>query len=191
MFKLFAEVQPIIKDIDIFKDFQTLGLKILLPLVIAFIVAGYVGLERQNVGKAAGISAHILVGLAATGIAIFNRLIFDWQIELAIQGHDVRPEGQRVIAQVLAGVGFIGAGVILKDKFNVIRGLTTASTIWSVAIIGVILGSGYILLGSLLGIIIMIFITIRDISRGVNPFIHIDEQKRDHMGEIQVKNYHD
>lgn len=168
-----------IKDFDFYMNFYDLGFKILLPLVIAFIVSGLIGLERQNIGKAAGISAHVLVALSATGIAILQRLFFDSQMALVMQGYDVRPEGQRVIAQVLAGVGFIGAGVILKDKYNSIRGLTTAATIWSVAIVGVILGSGYILTGSLLGVIIVIFILVRDMYRGINPFIHIDIQRRE------------
>ncbi|MDY0276809.1 MAG: MgtC/SapB family protein [Acholeplasma sp.] len=183
---LWLTTQPAIKDLDVFKNLDALGLKVLLPLLITFLIAGYIGLERQNVGKAAGISAHILVALAAAGIAIFNRLMFDWQIDIATTtGADVRPEGQRVIAQVLAGVGFIGAGVILKDSFNVIRGLTTAATIWSVAILGVILGSGYILTGTLLGIILVVFITVRDVHRGINPLVPIDIQrkKNENIGE--------
>lgn len=166
---------PLIKDIEIFKNFEQLGLIILLPLLLVFIISGFIGLERQNVGKAAGISSHILVALAATGVAILNRLLFDWQINLVIQGYEVRPEGQRIISQVLAGVGFIGAGVILKDTKNVISGLTTAATIWSVAVLGIIIGSGYLLTGTLLGLLIIGFIYIRDLSRGVNPFVHVEE----------------
>lgn len=169
MFKILTPEIPIIKDLDIFKDFEQLGLKILLPLAIVFLISGFIGLERQNVGKAAGISSHILVALSATGVAILNRLIFDYQMGLEFMGIESRPEGQRIIAQVLAGVGFIGAGVILKDHNHVISGLTTAATIWSVAVLGIIIGSGYIFTGSLLGIFIVIFITIRDLSRGINP----------------------
>lgn len=167
---LLSNEVPMIKDLDVFKNFAELGFKVLLPLLIVFLISGYIGFERQNVGKAAGISAHILVALSATGIAILNRLIFDWQIDMAILGIEVRPEGQRIIAQVLTGVGFIGAGVILKGKDNVIRGLTTAATIWSVAIIGIILGSGYLLTGTTLGLVIVIFITVRDFHRKINPF---------------------
>ena len=165
---------PVIKDLDVFKNIESLGLKVLLPIVIVMLISGFIGMERQNVGKAAGVSAHMLVALAATGIAIFQRLFFDWQV---MQNFDARPEGQRVIAQVLTGVGFIGAGVILKDTDNKIRGLTTAATIWAVSLIGVILGSGYILTGTLIGLIIVFFILFRDLKRGINPFIPIDRQK--------------
>ncbi|HRX45552.1 MAG TPA: MgtC/SapB family protein, partial [Acholeplasmataceae bacterium] len=117
-------------------------LKIIVPLIIAFIVGAFVGLERQNVGKAAGLSSHILVAMASAGIAIMQRLMFEHQIYLQSTGIQIDPEGQRVIAQVVTGIGFIGAGVILKDQQQVIRGITTAATIWFTAMTGLILGSG-------------------------------------------------
>lgn len=166
---LTSQTQPLVKDLELFKNFTELGLKVLLPILIVFLISGYIGMERQNVGKSAGISAHILVAISATGVAILNRLIFEYQIDLMFLGFNSRPEGQRIIAQVIAGVGFIGAGVILKDKANVILGLTTASTIWSVAVIGIILGSGYLFTGTLIGLVIVVFLTIRDLSRGTNP----------------------
>ena len=66
-------------------------------------------------------------------------------------------------------IGFIGAGVILKSN-GAIKGITTATTIWSCAIMGIILGSGYILLGTIVGIFITVFIFLRDFLRGFNPF---------------------
>ncbi len=144
--------------------------KLLLPMCLTFLVASFVGLERQNVGKAAGLSAHVLVAMGATGIAIMQRLMFEYQISLQNGGLSIDPEQQRIIAQVITGIGFIGAGVIIKDQTNVVKGITTAATLWFVAMIGLILGSGYILIGSILGIFIMGFIAIRDIHRGFNPF---------------------
>ncbi len=152
-------------------------LKIIVPLVIAFIVGAFVGLERQNVGKAAGLSSHILVAMASAGIAIMQRLMFEHQIYLQSTGIQIDPEGQRVIAQVVTGIGFIGAGVILKDQQQVIRGITTAATIWFTAMTGLILGSGYILIGSILGLFIIIFILTRDIKRGFNPLVPKDQRK--------------
>lgn len=150
--------------------------KILVPLVVAFIVGAFVGLERQNVGKAAGLSSHILVAMASAGIAIMQRLMFEHQLFLASTGVNIDPEGQRVIAQVITGIGFIGAGVILKDSKQVIKGITTAATIWFTAMTGLILGSGYLLIGSVLGLFIIIFILARDFSRGFNPLIPSDKR---------------
>jgi putative Mg2+ transporter-C (MgtC) family protein len=143
--------------------------KVLLPLVITFLVAAFVGLERQNVGKAAGLSSHILVAMGSAGIAIMQRLMFEHQIFLQSTGIAIDPEGQRIIAQVITGIGFVGAGVIIKDQSHVVKGITTAATIWFTAMIGLILGSGYIMIGALLGAFVIIFILLRDISRGFNP----------------------
>jgi len=153
-------------------------LKVLLPLTVTFLIAGFIGLERQNIGKAAGISSHILVAMGSAGIAIMQRLMFEHQMALGFSD----PEGQRVIAQVITGIGFVGAGVIIKDPTNVIKGITTAATIWSTAMVGLILGSGYILVGTSLGVFIVGFIIFRDLSRGINPFreYHPREHIEDH-----------
>lgn len=79
-------------------------------------------------------------------------------------------ENQRLIAQILPGVGFIGAGVIMKGEKTII-GLTTAATIWAVAIMGLIAGSGYWRLGAAYGLFLVLFIYIRDLKRGINPFV--------------------
>ncbi|MBU1143367.1 MAG: MgtC/SapB family protein [Firmicutes bacterium] len=156
-----------ILDFDL--TFTEVLLKVLLPLVITFLVAAFVGLERQNVGKAAGLSSHILVAMGSAGIAIMQRLMFEHQIFLQSTGIAIDPEGQRIIAQVITGIGFVGAGVIIKDQTHVVKGITTAATIWFTAMIGLILGSGYIMIGAFLGVFVIAFILLRDISRGFNP----------------------
>jgi putative Mg2+ transporter-C (MgtC) family protein len=145
-------------------------MKMVVPLAMTFMLAGLVGLERQNVGKAAGISSHILVAMGAAAIAIMQRLMFEYEINLIQSGVAVDAQAQRVIAQVVTGVGFVGAGVIIKDSSNVVKGITTASTIWSTAMLGLILGSGYLILGTILGLFLVAFILLRDYSRGFSPF---------------------
>lgn len=162
--------------LDINLDIDQILWIIIIPLAITFIVSGYIGLERQNVGKAAGISSHILVGLASATIAILQRLMFKEQQNLGITD----PEGQRVIAQVVTGVGFIGAGVILKDNKNVIRGITTAATIWAVAMVSLVIGSGYLVLGTIAGSTLIVFITFRDLKRGINPLKPLPHDDEDH-----------
>ncbi|PKK94014.1 MAG: hypothetical protein CVV61_01710 [Tenericutes bacterium HGW-Tenericutes-6] len=162
--------------------------KIIVPLFITFFVAAFVGLERQNVGKAAGLSSHILVAMGAAGIAIMQRFMFDYQVYLQLEkGLSIDPEGQRVIAQVVTGIGFVGAGVIIKDQANVVKGITTAATIWFVAMIGLILGSGYLIIGTILGLFVVIFVLSRDIKRGFNPLKPAKKvQKR--LEKIQEEN---
>ena len=149
--------------------FYEIIMKIMLPLLVTGCIAAFVGLERQNVGKAAGLSSHMLVAMGSAGIAIMQRLMFEHQIALQATGVLIDPEGQRVIAQVITGIGFVGAGVIIKDASQVVRGITTAATIWFTAMVGLILGSGYIMVGSILGVFVIIFILWRDLSRGFNP----------------------
>lgn len=137
---------------------------IILPLAIVFAVTFYIGLERQNVGKAAGISAHVLVGLGALMISLVQRIMYYDQINAGVD-----PEGQRVIAQVVSGIGFIGAGVIMKDNKSIIHGITTAATLWFSALLGIVCGSGHLWEGAFFGLFVIIFITIRDLKRGFNP----------------------
>jgi len=156
-------------------------MKVLIPLVLTFLFASFVGLERQNVGKAAGLSSHILVAMGAAAIAIMQRLMFEHQLDLQAN-YNIDPEGQRVIAQVVTGIGFVGAGVIIKDQANVVKGITTAATLWVTAMIGLILGSGYLIVGSILGLFVVIFILSRDFKRGFNP-LKRGSSKQDHHEE--------
>jgi putative Mg2+ transporter-C (MgtC) family protein len=167
--------------LDAYLSIREIIMMIIIPLGLTFIFAGLIGLERQNVGKAAGISSHILVAMGAAGIAIMQRLMFQSQLGMIDMG--VEPEGQRVIAQVITGIGFVGAGVIIKDQSNVVKGITTAATIWSTAMVGLIIGSGYLILGSILGLFLVIFIAARDISRGFNPF-------RPHHSREHIEDHH-
>ena len=150
-------------DLQALQTGQDWLFKVILPLLIIMIYAVIVGLERRNLGKAVGGSAYFLVGIASCSIAITQRLMFELN---AFQPN----EGQRIIAQVVAGVSFIGAGVIIKDKMS-IKGLTTASSIWACAILGLILGSGYLLIGVIGATVIIIYIFIRDMVSKENPFV--------------------
>ena len=152
---------------------------ILLPLFLTSIIAYFIGFERQKIGKAAGISSHMLVAFASAAIAIMQRLLYEYEIQ---QLGMTEVQTQRIIAQVLTGIGFIGAGVILKEKGS-IKGITTATTIWSSAIIGLILGSGFLVLGLIVGLFIFLFIFLRDLARGFNPFRkdHSHENLEDHL----------
>lgn len=130
-------------------------------LAMTFVFSWLVGFERQNIGKDAGISAHVLVATSACAIAILQRLLF------AEEGSS--GENQRLIAQLLTGMGFIGAGVIMKSGTH-IKGLTTAATLWFCAITGIIIGSEFWILGISMGGFAVVFMYSRDIIRGVNPF---------------------
>ncbi len=179
-----------ILDFDL--DWTQILVMVILPLALTYIFSAFVGLERQNVGKAAGLSAHVLVAMGAAGIAVMQHLMFLEQIDLQNGGLTITPEQQRMIGQVITGIGFIGAGVIIKDQANVVKGITTAATLWYVAMLGIILGSGYIVLGTIMGLFIVLFIVTRDLHRGFNPLRGKPFQKprksRKTITEKEVKN---
>jgi putative Mg2+ transporter-C (MgtC) family protein len=116
----------------------SLKLGLLLKLVVATLLGGIIGLERELSGKPAGLRTNILICI---GAALFTHL----SISIAEVGFsDTRqPYGDttRIAAQIVSGIGFLGAGAILHSRGAVV-GLTTAATIWVVAAVGAAVGAG-------------------------------------------------
>jgi putative Mg2+ transporter-C (MgtC) family protein len=108
----------------------------LLLLLIAFVLSMIIGIERQIRQKSAGMRTHTLVG---TGAALFT-LVSGFGFN-AVLGTEVNLDPSRIAAQIVSGVGFLGAGVIFMRR-DVVRGLTTAATIWMTAAIGMACGAG-------------------------------------------------
>src|SRR5690554_948366 len=167
--RLFVEMPDGFNMIESFLTWEQWLYMIIIPAAVIITVTFLIGLERQNVGKAAGISSHVLVGLSALMVAVMQRLIYYQEIMNAVES----PQSQRIIAQVVAGIGFIGAGVIMKDSNNIIHGITTASTMWFSALLGIVLGMGFLYEGIAFGVFVAGFIILRDIRRGVNPFVPV------------------
>lgn len=105
-----------------------------LRLILACVLGGMVGLERDLHGRNAGIRTNMLV---CVGSALFTI------VSISVQGADP----SRIAAQIVCGIGFLGAGAILKDGFN-IRGLTTAAYMWFIAAVGISCGLGQWMLSS-------------------------------------------
>lgn len=105
--------------------------RLVVRILLAALLGGLLGYERERAGKSAGIRTHMLVSL---GAALFV---------LVPQQAGVSPgDLTRVVQGLVAGIGFLGAGTILKDDHGGIRGLTTAAGIWLTAAIGVAAGTG-------------------------------------------------
>ena len=106
--------------------------RMLLRLTLAALLGGLLGIEREQKGKAAGVRTHMLV---AMGAALF--------VLLSQQAGMPSSDMSRVIQGIIAGIGFLGAGTILKsDNDAQVKGLTTAAGIWLTAAIGVAAGMG-------------------------------------------------
>jgi putative Mg2+ transporter-C (MgtC) family protein len=111
----------------------TQELIIIWRLFLAAFLGGLVGLERESVNKAAGLRTHTLVALGACLIMLTSVEIFK------INGPGT--DSSRIAAQVVSGIGFLGAGTIMRSSFG-IKGLTTAASLWIVAAIGLAVGLG-------------------------------------------------
>ena len=118
----------------------------ILKLILIVILSGIVGYEREAWNKPAGFRTHILVGISATLVMICGEYIYN----------NTGADPTRIPAQLLSGIGFLGAGTILRDGFNV-RGLTTAAALLAVACIGLAVGAGYFM-GAIVSTIIVFFV---------------------------------
>ena len=120
------------------------SLYIFVRLIIAAILGGIIGLEREKLNRPAGVRTHMIVCLGSCLIMLLGEYMhrIDNTIDIT-----------RLGAQVVSGIGFLGAGAILKDGFSV-RGLTTASTLWVVACVGLAVGGGFFSAGILTTIIV-------------------------------------
>ncbi len=112
-------------------------------LVLGFVLAGIIGLERSSWNKPAGFRTHALLGISAVLVMLCGEYI----------SAEYNADPTRIPAQLLSGIGFIGAGTILRDGFNV-KGLTTAAGLLAVTCIGLSVGSGYYI-GALVATVIV------------------------------------
>lgn len=123
--------------------------EISLRLLLAFIVSGAIGYEREIHNRPAGVRTHILVGMGAAIIALIQEEIGLSAVQLVTANPKlvgvVSFDEARLIAQVVSGVGFLGAGTIIVHK-RTVTGLTTAASIWAVAALGLASGMGYYLI---------------------------------------------
>jgi putative Mg2+ transporter-C (MgtC) family protein len=112
---------------------------ILISMLVASITGGVIGLERSYHGHPAGFRTHTLVCLASSLLMLVTVYEQQWFAGAAME--TVRIDPTRMAQGVMTGIGFLGAGVIIKEGLSV-RGLTTAATIWITAAIGIVSGAG-------------------------------------------------
>ena len=128
--------------------------QIALRLACAMVIGIVIGLEREFTHRPAGLRTHILVILGACVISVTGEILFHQYLKAG-----ATPDPARLSAQVITGVGFLGAGTIMKEGVNV-KGLTTAASVWAVACLGIACGFGYYFLALLGMVCIMITLTI-------------------------------
>ncbi|MCX5713658.1 MAG: MgtC/SapB family protein [Candidatus Omnitrophica bacterium] len=130
--------------------------QIVTRLMVSTILGGLVGLERQVHQRSAGLRTHILVSLGSCLIMLTSMYVFD------IYNKTATVDPTRIAAGVITGIGFLGAGAIIREKERVI-GLTTAASLWVVAGMGMAIGCGFYIAGvftAVLALIVLFFLRV-------------------------------
>lgn len=122
---------------------------IIFRLLFSAFMGGLIGLEREKHSQPAGLRTHII-------LAVGSSIAMCISINLAIQFHTVATNGdpERLAAQVISGIGFLGAGAIFRYGSGV-KGLTTAASLWTTAIIGLAVGAGYMNIGVVATVLVL------------------------------------
>lgn len=120
----------------------------IIKILIALVCGGLIGYEREYKNRPAGLRTHILVCTGSALVMIVAQFMYNNQ-----PGGNI--DTTRLGAQVISGIGFLGAGTIIRERFSV-KGLTTAASLWAVACIGIAVGSGYLLIAGVTTVIILI-----------------------------------
>ena len=129
--------------------FDQFWFEAIIRLFLGFILAGIIGAERESVNKPAGFKTHSLIGISSVLIMLCGEFL---------SANNPNADASRIPAQLLSGIGFIGAGTILRDGFNV-KGLTTAASLLAVTCIGLSIGAGFYLGGIISTVIVYIILS--------------------------------
>ncbi|HCX63641.1 MAG TPA: methyltransferase [Eubacteriaceae bacterium] len=108
-------------------------LDIIMRIAVSILLSGVIGIEREKTNKPAGLRTHVLLAVGSASVMLTGMMLF------YTYGSS---EPDRLGAQVISGIGFLGAGTIIRSGFEV-KGLTTAASIWAVGCIGLAVGAGY------------------------------------------------
>lgn len=161
------------------------SISIIIRLVMATLLGSLIGLERSSTKHTAGLRTFALVCLGSSVATMLN-------IYLA-KSCGGTMDSSRISAQVVSGIGFLGAGTIIVTGHNQIKGLTTAASLWVTAIMGMAIGAGFVLCSVMCFLLVMTTILLfRRISRSAenrSRFIDIYIEVEKDMGAICLRNY--
>jgi putative Mg2+ transporter-C (MgtC) family protein len=132
--------------------------ELLLRIIVASVLGGFIGLERDIHGRAAGLRTHMLVSMGSALFMIMSELVAIHAATMTNPGlARIFSDPGRIAAQIVTGIGFLGAGTIIKEGLT-IRGLTTAACLWLAAAVGMTAGGGYYILAIFTTFFALIFL---------------------------------
>ena len=143
------------------------GLEMVFRILMAVIMGCLIGVEREHKNRPAGLRTHVLVGLGACVIALIECL-FVSNMNESTNPHITYNFG-RMAAQVISGIGFLGAGTIFMQQKR-IAGLTTAASLWNIACLGLASGYGYYWISLIVCVLILVILTLLQRILPVNSY---------------------
>ena len=129
---------------------------VLITTVISALLAFLIGFERHRKGEEAGLKTHVLVAIGSSVLMTISI----WAIRIA-DHQEINYDPSRIAAGIVTGIGFLGAGIIVKDRFS-IRGISSAATLWVCSAIGLACGAGFVIEAILVTAIVMLFLYLLD-----------------------------
>lgn len=145
--------------------------EILLKMLLAFVSGGVLGFERERHKKPVGFRTYVLVCLGSAVITIVGVETVQKTIEMVnndpVLAEVIKVDTVRLSAQVVTGIGFLGAGTIIHEK-NYVNGLTSAASIWVSAMIGIAIGYGYYFIGITATILVLITLLLSSLRNYYN-----------------------
>lgn len=169
---------------------------IVIRLLLAFVIGGIIGYDRESNHRPAGLRTHILVCVGATVTSLVQLATMDYVIKVVTINPELaevlKVDLSRLGAQVITGVGFLGAGTIIHEK-GLVKGLTTAASIWVVACIGLGVGMGFYFL-SIVATISVYFVLVffkkaenKYIDRGKKIKLCLEYENKDESTKVLYK----
>ena len=151
--------------------------EVALRIGVAALAGGAVGIERELRDRTAGLRTHRLVAVGACLFALVSAFGFDDLVAGTADASTIRHDPSRVASNIVTGVGFLGAGAILRSGLSV-QGLTTAASLWVVAALGTAVALGmYFATGVTLGITLLSLVVLRVLRGRIRQAAGIDERE--------------
>lgn len=169
-----------LSSLDFLREMTTLS--VALRMFVALLCGGAIGIEREHKRRPAGFRTHILICLGAAMTTMTSQFLY---LQMGLY-----TDIARLGAQVIAGIGFIGAGTIIVTKRRQVKGLTTAAGLWTCAIIGLAIGAGYFEAGIIATVLILcaeIFFAKFEywvLVNSKNLNIYIEYTKNDNLDDV-------
>lgn len=156
---------------------ELLHLETVAKIFAAFFLGGIIGLERESKGKPVGFKTCVIIAVASCILTVVSIQSAEHYAEMSV---NIRSDPMRLAAQIISGVGFLGAGVILHRSDDAISGLTTAAIVWASAGVGIACGANFYLYALLATLLFLVTIK-------VSPYIILLQPKPQHLGKVKVR----